>query len=52
MEFYKEIFRLKGWKWNAGKMPGAVGNYTKDSVYSRLAPGVLQELERLGSGAV
>lgn len=47
MEFYKEIFRLKGWKWNAGKMPGAVGGYTKDLVYSRLAPGVLQELERL-----
>lgn len=47
LEFYKEIFRLKGWKWNEGKMPGAVGNYTKDLVYSRLAPGVVHELERL-----
>ncbi len=28
-------------------MPGAVGNYTKDLVYSRLAPEVLHELERL-----
>lgn len=39
--------RAKGWQWNAGKMPGAVGNYTKDLVYSRLAPEVLHELERL-----
>jgi P63C domain len=47
LEFYKEIFRLKNWQWNAGKMPGVVGTYTKDLVYSRLAPGVLNELERL-----
>ncbi|MGB8540258.1 MAG: P63C domain-containing protein [Candidatus Acidiferrales bacterium] len=47
MEFYKEIFRLKGWTWNAGKMPGVVGKYTRDLVYSRLAPGVIEELERL-----
>jgi hypothetical protein len=47
MEFYKEIFRLKKWNWNAGKMPGVVGKYTRDLVYSRLAPGVLEELERL-----
>jgi hypothetical protein len=47
MEFYKEIFRLKGWTWNAGKMPGVVGTYTNDLVYSRLAPGVLEELQKL-----
>jgi hypothetical protein len=47
MEFYKQIFRLKGWPWNAGKMPGVVGKYTRDLVYARLAPGVLEELERL-----
>ncbi|MFZ3209879.1 MAG: P63C domain-containing protein [Terriglobales bacterium] len=47
LDFYKEVFRLKGWKWNAGKMPGVVGKYTRDLVYARLAPGVLHELERL-----
>jgi hypothetical protein len=47
LEFYKEIFRLKNWQWNAGKMPGVVGTYTRDLVYSRLAPGVLDELERV-----
>jgi hypothetical protein len=47
LEFYKEIFRLKNWPWNAGKMPGVVGKYTRDLVYSRLAPGIIEELERL-----
>lgn len=47
IEFYKEIFRLKGWDWNNGKMPGVVGRYTRDLVYSRLAPQVIEELERL-----
>jgi P63C domain len=44
LEFYKEIFRLKKWPWNSGKMPGIVGKYTNDLVYARLAPGVLEEL--------
>jgi P63C domain len=47
LDFYKEIFRLKGWGWNSGKMPGIVGKYTNDLVYARLAPGVLAELRRL-----
>jgi len=47
IEFYKEIFRLKGWNWNNGRMPKVIGTYTKDLVYSRLAPGVLQELENV-----
>src|SRR5206468_6654276 len=47
LEFYKEIFRLKGWNWNNGKMSGLVGTYTNDLVYARLAPGVLAELKRL-----
>ena len=47
MEFYKEIFRLKSWEWNNGKMPGVVGRYARDLVYARLAPQVLEELERL-----
>jgi hypothetical protein len=46
MVFYKELFRLKGWPWNNGKMPSVVGHYTNDLVYHRLAPGVLEELRR------
>ena len=45
IEFYKEIFRLKGWAWNSGKMPPVVGKYVNDLVYDRLAPGVLAELQ-------
>lgn len=47
MEFFKGIFRLKGWKWNDGKMPGVVGKYVNDLVYSRLTPGLLEELKRV-----
>ena len=48
-EFYKEMFRLKGWPyapWSV-KRPGVVGHYTNDWVYARLAPGVLDELRRV-----
>lgn len=46
-EFYKEMFRLRGWNWPmlSGKRPGIVGTYTNDLVYERLAPGILEELE-------
>jgi hypothetical protein len=47
MEFYKEIFRLNGWPWNGGKMPGVVGTWTNDLVYDRLAPDLLAELKRV-----
>jgi P63C domain len=47
-EFYENIYKLKGWKW-----PGMsknrfsiVAHYTKDLVYSRLGPGVLEEPEK------
>jgi addiction module HigA family antidote len=45
--FYEELFRLKGWQWNAlsTKRPSIVGKVTKDIVYSRLEAGVLEELE-------
>ncbi len=50
-QFYKEMFRLKDWdfdeKLGKGRRPAIVGRYTKDIVYQRLAPGVLEELERL-----
>src|SRR5690606_18024076 len=28
-EFYKEIFRLRSWKWNSLRRPGVVAAYTK-----------------------
>ncbi len=46
MEFYKQVFRLKGWNWNAGRMSPIMGNIVNDLVYSRLAPGVLDELKK------
>jgi hypothetical protein len=46
-EFYKEIFRLKGWKWQGMKVnrPQCVAGYTNDIVYSRLEVGILRELQ-------
>jgi P63C domain-containing protein len=46
-EFYKEMFRLRSWKWPVPSVrrPGIVGKYTNDLVYERLAPGILEELE-------
>lgn len=48
-EFYREMFRLKGWQWKGMKVnrPSVVGHYTNDIVYDRLAPGVLAELRKL-----
>lgn len=47
-EFYREMFRLKGWQWNpkSVKRPQIIGRYTNDIVYDRLAPGVLDALRR------
>lgn len=47
-DFYKEMFRLKGWPMNPAqvKRPGVVGRYTNNIVYERLAPGILEELEK------
>ncbi|MFZ0035888.1 MAG: P63C domain-containing protein [Candidatus Acidiferrales bacterium] len=41
-----EIFRLKGWNWNDGRMPPIVRSIVNDLDYSRLAPGVLEELKK------
>jgi hypothetical protein len=48
MEFYEELFRLKGWVLDKKtmKMPGVVGRYTNDLIYDRLAPGILEELQK------
>jgi len=47
-EFYSEMFRLKGWTWQGRSVnpPQCVASYTKQIVYERLAPGILDELER------
>lgn len=46
-DFYKEIYRLRGWEWRGRKFnpPQAVAGYTTDFVYERLAPGIREELE-------
>lgn len=48
-EFYRQMFRLKGWSYNPMSVarPGVVGTYTKDVVYERLAPGIVEELGKL-----
>lgn len=47
-EYFDGVFRLKGWKYPAipSARPGAFAYVTKDIVYARLAPGVLEELQR------
>jgi hypothetical protein len=47
-DFYKEMFRLRGWQWRGMRVnrPSVVGKYTNDLVYQRLAPGVLDELQQ------
>lgn len=47
-EFYQQIFRLREWQWRGMKInrPQCVANYTKNIVYERLAPGILDEIER------
>ena len=53
-EYFHEIFRLRGWTWDElrkkagkGQGPRVVGKYTNDIIYSRLAPGILDELQRI-----
>jgi hypothetical protein len=44
-EFYKQIYRLKKWKWpNHGNRTPLVGRITNSIVYDKLPPGVLDEL--------
>ena len=48
-DFYKELFRLRNWEYDpvSKKRPLYTAKLTIDLVYTRLAPGVLQELQRL-----
>jgi len=47
-EFYREMFKLKKWNFdpNSIKRPSVIGRYTNDVIYERLAPGVLEELQK------
>lgn len=47
-EYYKELFRLKGIDYTSvsGRKASYVGHWTNDVVYSRLAPGILEELRK------
>ena len=48
-DFYGELFRLRKWKYDPAskKRPIFTAKLTIDLVYARLAPGVLNELQRL-----
>ena len=46
-EFYENIYKLKSWRWPGMQKNrySVVAHYTRDLVYERIAPGLLQELE-------
>ena len=48
-EFYKQIFRLRGWTWQGMKVnrPSVVGRYTNDIIWGRIEDGLHAELNRL-----
>ena len=45
-EFYQEIYRLRGWKWQGMSVnrPSITGHYTNEIVYARIADGLLDQL--------
>ncbi len=47
-EFYENIYKLKAWPWPgmSKNRYSVVAHYTRDLVYERMAPGLLQELEK------
>lgn len=44
-EFYKQMFRLKGWAYNGKNRPQYVGKLTNQYIYEQLPDGVLEELK-------
>lgn len=44
-EFYKQMFRLKGWTYTGNNRPQYVGKLTNQYIYDQLPDGVLQELK-------
>lgn len=47
-EFYENIYKLKSWPWPGMKKNrySVVAHYTRDLVYQRIAPSLLEELEK------
>lgn len=45
-EFYKQMFRLKGWEYRGKAKPSYAGKLTNEYIYKYLPPGVLDELKR------
>lgn len=47
-EYFHNIFRLKNWKYPEvpTARPGVIAHYTNDVVYSRIAPGILEALQK------
>ena len=49
LELYKEWFKLNDWEWkieNAQKRPGVIGKWTNKYIYARMAPKLLEELQK------
>ncbi len=48
-DYYRYIYRLHGWTYETGtsQHPQCVGAITNDIIYSRMPPGMLDELQRL-----
>jgi len=48
-DFYRQIYRLRGWEWKpwTTRRPSVIAHWTDDFVYSRLAPGLIEELRNL-----
>ena len=49
VEFFKQIYKLYGWKWGQFKKnhPGCVGTFINNTIYNKLPPGVISELQEL-----
>ena len=49
IDYYKQIFRLRGWRFNPGSnaRPKLIGKLTNNIVYDRLQPGILKKLKEL-----
>jgi hypothetical protein len=45
-EFYKQMFRLKGWNYRGKEKPSFAGKITNDYVYEYLPDGVLEDLRK------
>lgn len=45
-EFYKQMFRLKGWEYKGKAKPPYAGKLTNEYIYKYLPPGVLEELRK------